>query len=104
MRTSRNHDVEQKIEVVKNALGKQDQKTFELRWPSDLDEGHQVDALILCLIQQCAYAASIVFHPPHSAQVLQGAANHPRYGRNGFQNHCTVAITMCKEDIRKEPQ
>jgi hypothetical protein len=36
--------------------------------------------------------------------MLQGAANHTRHGRYGFQDYCAMAITMGEKRIGKVPQ
>ena len=46
----------------------------------------------------------IAFHSAQCPQMLQGTADHARYGGNRFQDDRTMTITPGKKGVREETQ
>ena len=46
----------------------------------------------------------IAFHSAQCPQMLQGTADHARYGSNRFEDNRTMTITPGKKGVREETQ
>ena len=96
--------LEQKKQVVENALGDQNQQALEPRRLGDVYKCHQVHALVLRLIQECADPAVIAFHPAQRTKMLQGTTDHARYRRNGFEHNRAMTIPPGEKPVGKKAQ
>lgn len=63
VRGSRRAKIDQEEKIVENALRHQDEKAFECRRFRNVNERHQVHALVFRLIKKCADPAAIALHP-----------------------------------------
>jgi hypothetical protein len=96
--------VEHDETVEEDALCYDDQGTFKPIGFGDLNEGHQMSAFILGLVQQRSDPAAIILKPAQGLQVGQHAANHAGHGSDCFQHNRTVAIAMPGKRISKARQ
>ena len=69
-----------------------------------MDEGHQVSALVLRLVQKRLYPATVVFETPQGLEVREGTADHTWNRSHGFENDGAVAVSALEERVRQESQ
>ncbi|MGB8300669.1 MAG: hypothetical protein WCE67_06465, partial [Azonexus sp.] len=55
-------------------------------------------------VKKCADPPVIAFHSAQCPQMLQGTADHARYGGNRFEDDRTMTITPGKKRVREETQ
>ncbi|MEE4239586.1 MAG: hypothetical protein V2I51_22940, partial [Anderseniella sp.] len=83
------------------ALRHQDEEPFKHRWLRNVDEGHEMHALVLGLIKQFGNPPFVIANVADGFQMLQQAADHAGHGGDGFQNNGPVPIALAEECIRE---
>ena len=104
MRRARGDQIQHEEQVVEDALGKDDQPALEAGRLCNLDEGQQVHALVLGLVQQHADPAFVVGHVAQRLQVLQRRAHHAGDRGDRFEDDRAVAVAFREEGIGEEAQ
>ena len=104
MRRTRRNKVKQEKANVENPLREHDNEPLEKSRLGDLDEGHQMHALVLGLLHQRADPAVVIDHAPQAVQMLDGAADHAGNSGHGFQHNCAVPITFGEKSIGSPAQ
>ncbi|MDT4842655.1 hypothetical protein FQZ97_765670 [compost metagenome] len=104
VRRAARDEIQRKETEVEDPLRKEDEPAFQHSGSGDLDEGHQVHALVFCFFHQGADPAFIVDHAAQGMQMGERGAHHARHGRHRLQHDGAVAVTFGKERIRKKSQ
>ena len=81
-----------------------DKKPLRHSGPGNLDEGHEVHALVLGLLHQRADPAVVVDHATQALQVGGRRAHHARHGRNRLKDDRPVAIALGEQGVGEEAQ
>ena len=100
----RSRQVEAEEEGEEQRLGDQHHDALEPVGARDLDEGHQVHALVLGFLHQRADPAVVVAHPAQATQVDQRGADHAGDRGDGFQHDRPVAVALGEEGVGQEAQ
>ncbi len=93
------HRVEQAVADQEAELRDQDHGALQPVGLGDLDEGHQVHALVFGLVEQGADPALVVTHLAQGVQVLRHAADHAGHACDGFQHHGAVAVALGEKRV-----
>ena len=104
VRGARGDDVQQQEESEEQCLRGQHQHAFEPARTRDLNEGHQVHALVLGLVHQGADPAFVIAHPAQAAQVDQRRADHARHRGDSLQHDRSIAVALGKKRICQKSQ
>ena len=104
MRGARRDEVEQKKKVKNTALRDEHHARSNQVGLRDLDEGHQVHALVLGLVHQRPDPALVVAHAAQAVQVDQRRADHAGHRGDGLQHDRAVAVALGEEGVGEEAQ
>ena len=96
--------VEREEGEIEHPLHAEDHEPLEQGRLGDLDEGHQVHALVLRLVHQGADPALVVAHPAQALEVVDRRADHPRHGGDGFEHDRAMAVALGEEGVGAEAQ
>ena len=93
------HRVEREEEQVEHPLHADDHRALEPGGLRDLDEGHQVHALVFGFVHERLDPALVVAHAAQTGEMVNRCPNHTRHGRHRLEHDGTVAVTLGKESI-----
>lgn len=97
VRRARGDQIEQEEADIKNPLRKHHHQALEKSRLSDLDECHQVHALVLCFLHQGTNPAVVIDHTAQAIEMLNRSTDHARNSRNGFEHDGAMAIAFGKK-------
>ena len=99
VRGLRADQIEREEEQVEHPLHADDHRAFEPGGLRDLDEGHEVHALVFGFVHERLDPALVVAHAAQTGEMVDRSAHHARHGRHRLEHDGAVAVTLGKEGI-----
>jgi hypothetical protein len=97
-------EVADEVGVEEDALRGEHERALPPARLRDLEERHEVHALVLGLLEQRADPAAAVLEAAERAQVEEHAAHHARHGRHRLEQQRVAGVPALEEEVHGHAQ